>query len=199
MLQAPAEFISDGFLRTMRIPLVAGRDFTRIEGTTSQKRAIVSKSLAEHLFPDGDALGGHIRFGSEPETRDLEIVGIAADARPEDPRGVDRSFLYLNFWQLPTRGNWGNLQLRYSGSTAQVTAALRKELQRGGRQYPLYVRTLTEQHEMSLLEEKLLAGLYLACSICWSQCAPAKSECESLLAPNAGIFAGWCSERPVFS
>jgi predicted permease len=163
MLQAPAEFVSDGFLRTMQIRLFAGRDFNRLEATASQKTAIVSKSLAERLFPEGNAIGRHIRFGSEPETRDLEIVGIAGDARLHDPRGPDRSFLYLNLWQLPTQG--GNLQVRYSGSTTQVIASLRKELQRDSRQYVLHVRTLTEQHEMSLLEEKLLAGLGTAFSI----------------------------------
>ena len=159
ILQAPAEFVSDGFLRTMRISLLQGSHFRRTGVLNSQKTAIVSRPLAKRLFPDGKALGRHIRFGSEPETRDLEIIGIAADARLEDPQGKDLNFLYLNLWQLPFRGNWGNLQLRYSGPAAPLIAALKAELRKGGRQYTLAVRSLDEQHELSLLQEKLLAVL----------------------------------------
>src|SRR6185437_3561021 len=108
VLQAPGEFISDGFLNTMGIQLLRGRDFSRGDTSQSQKTAIVSQSLAARLFPEGNALGRHIRFGTEPETRDLEIVGIAADARLEDLHADDLSVLYFNFWQLPKTGNWGD-------------------------------------------------------------------------------------------
>jgi hypothetical protein len=101
----------------------------------------------------------HIRFGSEPETQDLVIVGIAADARLEDPRGKQPSFVYLNLWQLPRTGNWGSVQLRYSGATADIATALRSELRKAGHQYTLNIRTLSEQHELSLLPERLLAQL----------------------------------------
>ena len=73
IVQAPAEFVSNGFLRVMRIPLLEGHDFRR--GNTppnSQRTAIVSRSLANRLFPNADALGRHIRFGTETEAQDLE-------------------------------------------------------------------------------------------------------------------------------
>jgi predicted permease len=160
ILQAPAEFVSDGFLRTMKIPLLEGTDFRRTSGPDIQKTAIVSNTLAQRLFPEGSALGRHIRFGSETETLDLEIVGIAADARLEDPRGKQLSFLYLNLWQLPRRGNYGDLKLRYSGSEpASLIAALRAELRKDGHQYTTRVRSLDEQHENALVQEKLLAAL----------------------------------------
>ena len=159
ILQAPAEFVSDGFLRTMRIPLLQGSDFRRTGALNSQKTAIVSRTLSRRLFPEGKPLGRHIRFGSEPETRDLEIIGVAADAQLEDPHESDLNFLYLNLWQLPFRGNWGNLQLRYSGPTAPLIAAAKAELHKDGRQYTLAVRSLDEQHELSLFREKLLAVL----------------------------------------
>ena len=159
VLQAPAEFVSDGFLRTMSIPLLEGSDFRRTSERDTQKTAIVSSTLVRRLFPEGRALDRHIRLGSETETLDLEIVGIAADARLQDLRGKQLNFLYLNFWQLPNRGNWGNLQLRYSGTEAQMIEALRAGLRRDGRQYTIRIRSLDEQHENALLQEKLLAAL----------------------------------------
>jgi len=114
----------------------------------------VSRSLAKRIFPHGNAQGQHIQFGTEPETRDLEIVGIAADARVEDIHTSDLSFVYFNFWQHPQSGNWGNLQVRYEGSAGQMTSALRAELQKMGRQYALHLRPLSEQRDNSLMREK---------------------------------------------
>jgi predicted permease len=159
ILQAPGEFVTDGFLSTMRIPLLQGHDFSRSDNSRSQKTAIVSRSLATRLFPHGNALGRHIQFGTEPETRDLEIVGVAADARLEDIRADDLTFVYFNFWQHPESGNWGNLQVRYASSTSQMTSAIRSELQKIGRQYALHLRPISEQRDYSLLREKLLATL----------------------------------------
>ena len=159
ILQAPGEFVTDGFLRAMRIPLLQGHDFNRRDNFQSQKMAIVSRSLAARLFPHGNALGRHIQFGTELETRDLEIVGVAADARLEDIHANDLSFIYFNFWQHPKSGSWGNLQVRYTATTGQMSSAIRTELQRIGRQYALYLRQISEQRDYSLLRDRLLAML----------------------------------------
>jgi len=158
-LQAPAERVSDGFLATMQVPLLQGEDFRRTDSPQIQKTAIVSKSLATRLFPAGDALRQHIRVGSEKDTQDVEIVGIAADARLMDPRAQDLSLVYLNYWQYPDYEKWGDIQFRYSGDPAALILAVRQELQQAGREYPMYVRTIDDQRDISLLQERLLASL----------------------------------------
>ncbi len=159
ILQSAGEFVSDGFFNTMQIPLLEGRNFSRFDTSQSQKTAIVSQTLAKGLFPDGKALGQHIQFGTESETRDLEIVGIAADARLEDVRAKDLSFLYFNLWQLPRTGEWGNVQVRYASSAAQTISAIRAELKKMGRQYALHVSPIAQQRDYSLLRERLLAAI----------------------------------------
>jgi hypothetical protein len=143
----------------MRIPLLQGRDFSRTDYSQTQKTAIVSHSLATRLFPHGSALGKHIQFGTEPETRDLEIIGVTTDARLEEIRTDDLSFVYFNFWQHPKSGNWGNLQVRYAGLTGEITSAIRAELKKAGRQYALSLRPISEQRDYSLIREKLMATL----------------------------------------
>jgi predicted permease len=158
-LQAPAEMVSDGFLATMQIPLLQGEDFRRTDSPQIQKTAIVSKSLATRLFPAGDALGQHIRVGSEKDTQDVQIVAVAADARLMDPRAQDLSFVYLNYWQYPDYEKYGDIQFRYSGDPAVLIFAVRQELRQAGREYPMYVRTIEDQRDISLLQERLLASL----------------------------------------
>jgi predicted permease len=159
VIQAPGEFVSDGFLSTMRIPLLEGRDFSRSDTPDSPRKAIVSRSLAQRLFPHGSALGQHIQFGTEAETRDLEIIGIAADARLEDIRADNLAFVYFDLWQHPQVGAWANLQVRYNGSTSAVISEVRTELQKLHRQYLLSIQPVAEQVDYSLLRERLLAVL----------------------------------------
>ncbi len=157
-IHAPMERVSDGFLALMGIPLLQGRDFVRTDVPQSQKTAILSESLAKQLFLSGPVLGQHIIFGSKNETQDVEIIGIAADARLMDARS-DLAFLYLNYWQYPDYQKWGDLQLRYSGDSAPLTAAVRQALHDAGHEYALHLRTIAEQRDISLLQESLLASL----------------------------------------
>ena len=159
VIQAPAERVSDLFLATMQIPLLQGEDFRRSDSPEMQKTAIVSRSLATRLFSGADVLGQHIRVGSGKDTQDVQIVGVAADARLMDPRAQDLSFVYLNYWQYPDYEKWGDIQLRYSGDPKPVISGVRQELRQAGHEYPMYVRTIADQRDISLLQERLLASV----------------------------------------
>ncbi|MFZ0595139.1 MAG: ABC transporter permease [Bryobacteraceae bacterium] len=158
-VQSLTVLVSDGFLATMRIPLLAGSDFSRSDPAQGQKKAIVSQSLAERLFPPGDVLGKHVSIGTDAALQDVEIVGIAANARLVDPRSTDTNFVYLDFWQQPQRAVWGNLQIRYSGKADLLIPAVRNALREAGHEYALHLRTIGEQRDFALLREKLLATL----------------------------------------
>ena len=68
-----------GFFKALGIRLIVGRDFGLTDDEKHPHLAVVSKSLAEHLFSNGDALGQHVRYGFWPDFQNLEIVGVAAD------------------------------------------------------------------------------------------------------------------------
>lgn len=87
---------SPDLVETLGVQLIAGRDFTPEEYATfddvrAQKArvsaAIVTRAVAERLFPNTSALGKPIYiFGSEPST----IVGIVEHlARPNDVGGTE--------------------------------------------------------------------------------------------------------------
>ena len=156
---ATAEEVSDGFLSAVRIPLLEGRDFRRTDTPQSTKTAILSQSIAKRLFPNADALGRHIRIGTAHDTQDVEIVGVAADSRLMDPRSDDFNFVYLNFWQYPELQKWSDVQLRFSGEASSLGRAVQQALLDAGHEYPLHLRTASEQRDVLLLQERLLASL----------------------------------------
>lgn len=79
--------ISDGYFRTLETPVVRGRDLTPADATGAPV-VIINEAMAEHYWPDGDALGQRVLIGQFGEMSipgfpvvPHEIVGITADTR----------------------------------------------------------------------------------------------------------------------
>ena len=119
----------------------------------------MSQSVAKRLFPDGHVIGSHIQFGTEPETRDVEVVGIVGDTRLEDPHLRGKGFVLLNLWQLPRMARWGNLQVEFSGSVSAMESILRKQIDRTGLQQVFLMSTLAQLREQSLVQDRLLVAI----------------------------------------
>jgi predicted permease len=159
---ASIAIVSDGFFTTMEVPLLAGSRFDANDAAEGQKKAIISRSLAARLFPQGEALGKHLSAQGIFKGADIEITGIAANARLLKARSVDTDFLYLNGWQWPSLEPWDNMQIRYLGSPESIAQQVRNLLRTTGREYALRIRTLSEERDLSLSREKLTAILSLA-------------------------------------
>jgi predicted permease len=150
-------WVSDGFLRTMSIPLIAGQDFERTSRAQGVRTAIVSQSLARLLSADGRLIGRHIRVGTGPEDQDLEITGIAADARLNNTRAEISPIAYINIWQYSYSAKYGVLVARTRNLSTGFVDLLRRTVRGAGHEYVEYARDLDQQRENSLLEERLLA------------------------------------------
>jgi predicted permease len=75
--EAGTFIVTPGYFRALGIPLLAGRDFTVRDGVEAPPAVIVNRALARQLWPNGGAVGRHVRFGTNP----IEIVGVAGDVR----------------------------------------------------------------------------------------------------------------------
>ena len=74
--------VSPGYLRTMGIRLMSGRDFEERDDAAAAGVAIVSQSVARALWPGEDAIGKRIAMDSQPQPSDwLSIVGVVDDIR----------------------------------------------------------------------------------------------------------------------
>ena len=69
--------IAPNFFKTLRIPLVSGREFTDSDRQDTTKVAIVSEAMAKHFWPGQNAVGKRFHFFGEKDLR--EVVGIARD------------------------------------------------------------------------------------------------------------------------
>ena len=65
-----------GFFNALGIRMLAGRDFQRSDDEKHPRLAIVSRSLAEHLFPKGDAIGSTFVTVFGPTSRTSKSRGL---------------------------------------------------------------------------------------------------------------------------
>ena len=159
-LMANLAIISPGFFRTLGIALLRGRDFEWTDDDHHPHLAIVSNSLAAHLFPDGNAIGQRIRFGVTPELQNLEIVGIASDARVFDLRDTSAAAVYVSGLQLPKGGSqWGFLFVRTNESPEAIARPVVDEIELLGHEYVSRTRTVTQVADQFLVPERVTAVL----------------------------------------
>jgi len=76
--------VSPRFFDVLGVPVLAGRDFTDGDRDDTELVAIVNQSLAQRLFPNGDAVNRHLWFASRGKPRPRRIVGIVADVDDEN-------------------------------------------------------------------------------------------------------------------
>jgi predicted permease len=77
--------VSPGFFGVLGVPILAGRDFTEEDRGTSEPVVIVSQSIAQRLFPTGEALNRKMWWTDPVMGKPLprRIVGVVADVDDE--------------------------------------------------------------------------------------------------------------------
>jgi predicted permease len=93
-------FVTPGYFKTMGQPLLRGRDFDEHDAQNAPRVAISTEKLAKRYFSGRDPLGRKFRQGGG----DIEIVGMARDARDHDARSAPEATAYLPEKQGQTSG-----------------------------------------------------------------------------------------------
>ena len=73
--------VGAGYFRTMGVPLIAGREFTRADVLGAPKVTIVNEAFAKKFNLGRDAVGKRIGSGRKGEAMDIEIIGLVQNAK----------------------------------------------------------------------------------------------------------------------
>jgi predicted permease len=147
--------VSPGYLDTMKIRLLRGRDFT---DTDAGSVAIIDETAARQWFAGADALGRGLTNGKT----EFEIIGIAKSGIQRTPRAVGQPFVYFPY--APSSGyDHGTrmiLHVRTPVAAPEIYAAIRREVgQLDRRVAPQYAMSLAEYIKLSLLPQRIVAAL----------------------------------------
>lgn len=86
--------VAPAYFATMRIPLLAGREFAWTDTPTSGLKIILNQTAARLLFPGGNALGQRLRQKDGDKFEVFDVVGIVGDAKYSDMRTASQPTAY---------------------------------------------------------------------------------------------------------
>jgi predicted permease len=115
--------VTPGYFEAMGMPLLHGRDFGAEDVRSNSAVAILSESVARHVWPGGPAVGRQLRLDDKSE---VTIVGVVKDVRSGYGRPIRPSV-----YRPITRQQAGQtIAARTSGDPAVLAIAMRTEAQR---------------------------------------------------------------------
>ena len=150
----------NGYLRTMRIPLVRGRLFTDREMRVKSDVVLVSEGFAKEFFPGQDPLGQKIVVDMMQDPPPTEIIGVVGDVKHAGLNAEARPMVY---WPHPELVYGGmTLVLRTDSDPAAAAPMLERAIQSIDKDQPLSdVRTMTQWIGASLARERFASALLL--------------------------------------
>jgi hypothetical protein len=159
--------VSPGFMETMRIPLLAGRDLTRADFDPGSPAVLVNETFARLFLPKVTPLAGRFTRPERTTEREAEqqiphqVVGLVGDAKYNDLREAAPPIVYLPLGARPGEtDNGGTLAIRSTLRDAGLEGAVRAA---ASRVTPaMKVTGVTRQSTLvtnTMLRERLLALL----------------------------------------
>ena len=148
--------IGSQFFATFGAPLLLGREFSAQDTPESPKVVIVNQSLARRFFGAENPLGKRLTLENY---KDLEIVGVVADAKYRNLKEAAPQTAYIPYSQYEQLGQ-RILCVRAAGDAGALVAAIRQEVRSLDPNLPVFnVKTFAEQINDSISRERLVALL----------------------------------------
>lgn len=154
-------FIAPDYLRTLRTPLLEGRDFDANDRSTSPQVAILNEVAARRLFGGADPLGKQFYLDFPPSRQHvpIEVIGLAGDAKYDSARAETPPTAYFPVAQMHEHDRNLRFELRTANQPDHLKRAVQQAVAGVNKEIPLQFTTLSDQVNDSELQERMLAKL----------------------------------------
>ena len=152
--QAARAVISEGYLKTMRVPIVRGRGLVRADFGNAPPVALVSREAARRYWPGAEAIGQRIAFEGD-ENVWLEVVGVTGDVRNSNAGSGPAPQVYVPSSWRPERSTVFVVR-GTNADPAQLAPSIRSTLAQLDKTQPVY-----DIRSMQRVLAENLGGTYL--------------------------------------
>ncbi len=167
--EVDVRLISPGYLQTMRIPLLRGRDFNDGDVAGRPAAILISQSMAKTFWPNEDPIGKRLTLTFSPGQA-REIVGIVGDAKIDSldqSRPLQMLYAPLDQLSIPALGGWSSfglsLAVRARSNPNELVSPITNVIHQIDRDVPvLDVVTMDEILNTSLSQQRLNMLLLVA-------------------------------------
>ena len=125
--EAGRRVVTPNYFQTMSIPVVKGRSFTSQDRDNTPSVIIVNQALANHYWPNQDAIGKRVAFEEDPQKQVWrEIVGVAGNVRHKALEIEPMPEVYFPYQQFPR--NFMNLVVHTDSDPANSISTIRGQV-----------------------------------------------------------------------
>ena len=157
--EAKVHTVRENFLSAMETPLLMGRSLSAQDDARSPRVAVVNQSFAKAHFGNENPIGKGFSFGTE-NLNEIEIVGLARDAKYTSQRDEVQPTVYQSWRQSLSRVNMVVFEVRTGGDPMQFVGPLRAAMRDVDSNLPLSnIRTQIQQADQTLAMERMFAKL----------------------------------------
>ena len=157
--------VGPGYFKTMGIPLLKGREFTRADAAGAPKVTIVNQAFVKKFNLGDNALGKHIAQGGAGSKPFIEIVGIVQDAKYSEVKQEMRPQYFLPYRQEERLG-YGYFYIRTATPPEQMLSTIPAVMRKLDASLPLGdVKTMETQVRENVAEDRVISTLSLAFAI----------------------------------
>ena len=158
--------VSPDYFRSLGIPLLRGRFFSRsdkVEGDKDPMIVIINETMAKQYFGDKDPIGRRIQTGDpDPNSAWETIVGVVGDVKYSGLDSAPAPTLYVpyneNGWVMWSREMY--LVVCSSGNAPKIVPAIRSQLASMDSTLPLaQIRTMDQLLDESLVQQRFRTWL----------------------------------------
>lgn len=123
---ASPRLIDHRYLKTLQVPLRAGRYFDERDSSAAAHTVVVNETMARTLWPGRDPLGQKVMDGRDASAGYGVVVGVVGDI----PRGIEDAAHAEMYFDMRQNADWGSVELavRSNRPLAALVPAMRAAL-----------------------------------------------------------------------
>jgi putative ABC transport system permease protein len=163
--QARFHLVTPEYFKTMRIPLLSGRDFTDRDDLQTPLVAVINETFAKRAWPGENPIGQRLTTPNTPTP--VTIIGVVGDTKHYTATEPAFPQLYAAHYQVPLI--FSSLVARTSGPPMNLTNDIRKAIWAVDKDQPVWtVRSQQEQVDATRGQSRFLAlllGIFAAIAL----------------------------------
>ena len=138
--------VTRDYFKTMRIRLVAGREFTDYDDSNASPVLIVNQSMVRQFWPNESPIGKRIKFGDDLTKKWFSIVGVVSDIKHMGLDADEGPALYQPIAQKTfSYLTWMTFVVRAKTDQVALIASIKGAIQSLDKDQPVYEVTTMHQ------------------------------------------------------
>ena len=154
---------SQGYFRTMSVPIRMGREFTADDTFESPSVIVINETAAREFWPNQNPIGQQINTGVKGANGALiifTVVGVTSDLHEIDLGEAPKPMIYLDYSQPSPNWPWLTLVVRTNSDSANALPGIKSLAESIDRNVPVtVVRTMDDVLSSSIAQPRVYAAL----------------------------------------